>query len=102
MISVSIGGMSVPVEKAGEGWINQMIVEARKNGASICIRVSVNVPGAQVGLSTPGCGGGGGGGRMPNDTERRIIEDWNRRGLGQGNIHPGELRAFLNELARLT
>ena len=102
MITVSIAGMSVPVEKAGEGWINQMIAEGRKSGAPMCIRVSVNVPGAQVALSTPGCGSGGGGGRTPNDTERRIIEAWNRRGLGQGNIHSGELRAFLNELGRLT
>src|SRR5688500_1333039 len=102
MITVSIGGMSVPVEKAGEGWINQMIAEARKSGSSLCVQVSVNVPGAQVGPATPGCGGGGGGGRRPNDLERRIIEAWHRRGLGQANIHPGELRAFLNELARLT
>ena len=102
MINVSIGGMTVPVEKASEGWINQMIVEARKRGASLCIQVGINIPGIQVSLATPGCGGFGGGGRQANGAEQRIIDAWNRRGLSSGDITPGALRAFLNDLARLT
>ncbi|MFN2397824.1 MAG: hypothetical protein ABR543_04160 [Gemmatimonadaceae bacterium] len=101
MITVSIAGMSVPFEKASEGWINQMIADARKRGVSLCIRVSINVPAARILLSTPGCGGGGGGSRPPNETEHRIFEAWNRRGLGQGTFTPGDLRAFLQDLGRL-
>lgn len=102
MINVSIGGMSVAIEKASDGWINQMIVDARKRGVSLCVQVSINLPSVQLGLSTPACAGGGGGSRPPNQVERRIIEAWNRRGLGVGEFTPGDLRAFLNELARLT
>jgi hypothetical protein len=86
MITVSIGGMSVPVEKAREGWINQMIAEARRRGVALCIQVSVQVPTAHVTVITPACGGGGGGGWTPNATERRIVDAWNRRGLGTGKL----------------
>lgn len=102
MISVAIGGMSVPLEKTSEGWVNQMVADARRRGVALCVQVSVNEPGAQLTLSTPGCGGGGGGGRQLNDLERRIVDAWRRRGLGNGQFSPGEFRAFLNELARLT
>jgi hypothetical protein len=81
MISVSIGGMSVALDKAGEGWITQMLTEARKGGSTPCVRVTIDVSGAKVGLATPGRGGGGGS-RLPNDLERRILDAWNRRGLG--------------------
>jgi hypothetical protein len=101
VVTVSIGGMSVAVEKASEGWVNQMIAEARKRGMPLCIQVSVHTPEAQVVLSTPGCGAGGGSGRAPNDSERRIFDAWNRRGLGRGDFTPGDLRAFLNDLSRL-
>ena len=102
MITISIGGMSVPVDKAGEGWINQMIVDARKRGVPVCVSVSIDEPGAQFSLSTPGCSRGGGGGRPPTPKESRIIDAWNRRGLNQPDIHPGDLRAFLGDLGRLT
>lgn len=100
MITVSIGGMRVQVEKASDGWVNQMIADARKRGVALCVQVHVDVPGANVRLTTPGCSGSGGG-RQPNTTERRIIDAWNHRGLGSGQFTPGDLRAFLNELARL-
>jgi hypothetical protein len=101
MINVTIGGMTVPAEKASEGWVNQMIVEARKQGAQPCVRVNVDTPDAQLALSPPGCGGGFGGGRLPNQREKRILDAWNRRGMATGQFSPGEFRAFLNDLARL-
>jgi len=101
MITVTIGEMSVVPEKASEGWINQMFEDARKRGVPLCVQVSVNVPEAQVTLASQGCGGGGGGSRPPNDRERRIIDAWRRRGLSGDALRPGELRSFLNELARL-
>jgi hypothetical protein len=101
MITISIGGMTVSAEKAGEGWLNQMIIDARKRGVPLCVQVNIDVPTAQLSLSTPGCGRTGGGVRPPTATESRIIEEWNRRGLNQPEIHPGELRAFLSDLGRL-
>lgn len=102
MISIAIGGMSVPLEKASEGWINQMIADARKRGVPACVQVVINDPAAAMTLATPGCGGAGGGGRQPNVLELRILEAWRRRGLASGSFAPGELIAFLRELARLT
>ena len=102
MVTVSINGMSVPADNASQGWINQMLVEANKRGAPPCIQVSVHVEGAQLNLATPGCGSSGGGGRPPNERERRIIDAWRKRGFGEGRINPGDLRAFLQDLARLT
>lgn len=101
MITIAIGGMSVPVEKASEGWINQMLAEARKQGVPACVQVMISDPAAAMTLATPGCGGGGGGGRRPNSLEQRILDAWQRRGLGSGRFAPGELIAFLRELARL-
>lgn len=101
MITVSIGGISVPIEKAGEGWINQMIQDARKRGVPLCVQVRVQIPGVDIALSSPGCGNVGGGGRPPNETERKIFDAWNRRGLSEPEFHPGSVRAFLNDLARL-
>jgi hypothetical protein len=102
MISVVIGGMSVPQEKASEGWVNQMIADARRRGVTLCVQVSINEPGVQLLLSAPsGCGGGGGAGRQANDRERRIIDQWHRRGLNDGQFSPGQLRAFLNDITRL-
>lgn len=101
MITVAIGGMSVPVDKASEGWINQMVEEARKRNLALCIRVSVQTPEANVSLATPGCGQGGGGGRAPNRKEQQIFEAWRRRGLEQGTVHPGDLRAFLADVGRI-
>ena len=102
MITVTIGGMSVPLDKAGEGWVNQMIEDSRKRGVPLCVQVAVSLPGIQLALSTPGCGGSLGGSRQATPTEARIIDAWNRHGLGAGTFAPGDLRAFLNDLARLT
>jgi hypothetical protein len=101
MITVSIGGMDLPLEKTNEGWINQMIAEARKHGNAPCVRVRVKVPGADIALATPGCSSGGGG-RAPNALEGKIRDAWQKRGLQTGQFSPGELRAFLNGLVHLT
>lgn len=102
MITVTIGGMTIPVEQVSEGWINQMISESRRRHTSLCIQVSVQVASAQMTLSTPGCGGGVGGSRPPNPTEQRIFDAWKRKGLHNGDFNPGDFRSFLSELARLT
>jgi hypothetical protein len=62
MIEVTIGGTTVAAEQAGEGWVNRMIVEARRGGGTMpCVRVTVQASDLQIGLITPGCGGGTGG-----------------------------------------
>jgi hypothetical protein len=101
MVTVTIGGMSVPATNAGEGWVNQMISETRKRHESVCVQVSVNEPGVQLMLATPACGSSGGGVRLPNERERRIIDAWARRRLNEASFSPGDVGAFINDLARL-
>lgn len=102
MITVAIGGMSFPLAQVSEGWINQMITEARKRSIPLCVQVNIQVQGvAQMTLSTPGCGAGGPGGRPPNPTEARLFESWRKKGLQEGQFTPGDLRSFLAELGRL-
>ena len=102
MINISIGGSTFPLEKVNEGWVNQMVAESRRLNHPLCVRVDVEEPGARVALATPGCAGGTGGGRPPNALEQRIVDEWIRRGLQTGEFSPGQLQAFLRELARLT
>ena len=101
MVTVTINGMSVPAERVSEGWVNQMIAESHRRHTALCLQVSIDDPSAQILFSTPGCGGAGRGTNTWNDKERRIIEGWNRRGLGGAVISPGDLRAFLNDVSRL-
>ena len=101
MIMVRIAGMAVDGRQASEGWINQMIVESRRQGSALCVQVEIQQPPVvQMVLTTPGYGGGGGGGRLPNELERKLFDAWNRRGLGTGEFSAGQLRAFLNEAER--
>ena len=102
MINISIGGATFPIERVSEGWVNQMVAEARRLHQPLCVRVDVQEPDVHVILTTPGCSGGGGGGRAPNKKERRILDEWVRRGMQSGEFSPGQLQAFLRELARLT
>jgi hypothetical protein len=93
--------MAVDGRQASEGWLNQMIAEARRQGTSLCVRVEIQQPPVHIVLATAGCGGSGGGGRPPNDAERRLFEAWRKRGLSTGEFSPGQLRAFLNDIERI-
>ena len=44
MINISIGGMSVPIEKASEAWINQMLQEARKRDCRCALKSTCKYP----------------------------------------------------------
>ena len=99
MISITIGGMSVPADQASDAWIAQMLAEQQKRQVPACVRVSVQAPGVQVSLATPACGGSGGG-RQANEREQPIIAAWLRSGLQEGRVTPHEIRAFLRDVAR--
>lgn len=99
MVTITIGGMSVPAEQASDAWIAQMLGEQQRRHVPACVQVSVQAPGIQVALATPACGGLGGG-RQANERERPIIEAWLRSGLQQGRVTPHEVRSFLRDVAR--
>jgi hypothetical protein len=87
-------------DDAEEGWITQQIIGRRGAGERVCVTVGIHTSDVNAGLSTPGCAFGGGS-RQPNDDEARIIDLWDRRGLNDPNFAPGNLIAFLHQLARL-
>jgi hypothetical protein len=100
MISIRIGGEVKNFADASESWINPQIQQQRHAGQNVCVQVTINIPGLNVSLATPGCSGGGGGGRAPNDTEREVLELWHKRGLDETSFTGGNLVAFLKQLKR--
>jgi hypothetical protein len=101
VVTVTIAGMSFPLDKVSDSWVSQMLAEARKQHQAVCVRVHIDEPGAQLTLATSACSGLGGGSRRANPLEERIIAEWQRRELQQGDFPPGKLHAFLHELPRL-
>ena len=101
MVTVTINGTTVPADRANEGWVNQMLADARSRGVAPCVQINVSEPTAQIFFATPGCPRGPAGTKQWTPTELRLIDVWTRRGLGSGQFSPGELRAFLNEVQRL-
>lgn len=103
MLTVRIAGQERQwddPDDAEESWITQQITGQRAAGERVCVTVGIRTSYVHVGLSTPGCAFGGGG-RRPKDDEARIIDLWERRGLNDPNFAPGNLIAFLHQLARL-
>lgn len=100
-VTVRIGDETRNLEAAGESWINDQLNRRRKDGQNVCVQVNVNSGGAQVVLTTPGCGGGGGGGRQANAHELDIIELWSKLHLNEAGFSGGNLVAFLKQLRRL-
>lgn len=103
MITVRIAGQERQwddPDDAEEGWVTQQITRRRADGHQVCATVGIKTSYVNVGLSTPGCALGGGG-RRPTTDEARIIDLWAQRGLNDSNFSPGNLIAFLRQLARL-
>lgn len=101
MIEVTIAGTTVPFEQASEGWINRMMVASLSRSAQPCVRVTIEISGANFSLSTAGCGGGGVSNWQPNAKEREIIDAWEAQHLGSTHVTPGAVIAFLHKLRRL-
>jgi hypothetical protein len=101
MITITIAGTSMSLERITDDWLTHMLGEAHGHTSSPCVRVDVSTPDVQLSLTSIGCGSGGAG-RQPNHREQRILDSWNYRGLGTGELSLAELRAFLHELRRLT
>jgi hypothetical protein len=101
MITIRIGNETKNFSDYTESWINQQIQRQQHHGQNVCVQVTINVPGLDLPLSTPGCGGGrGGGGRLANEKEREVLDLWHKLGLDQATCTIGNLIAFLKQLKR--
>jgi len=96
-VTVQIGAEVRDLASATESWINDQLRRREREGASICVIVTVKTSGVDLALRTPSCGGGVGG-RQANAKELEIIELWNRRHLNSNDFTGGNLIAFLKQL----
>jgi hypothetical protein len=103
MSTIKIGNDERELRDADPQWIAQEIKGRRKDGQAVCVTVRIDEPGATLSLCTPACrmSVGGGGGRAPNAREAAIFELWNKRGLNDGEVEPGEVIAFVQQVLRL-
>lgn len=104
MINLKIGAMERHFESIIDvdgHWINQQINGLRKDGHSICVRISINESKANLTLATADCASANGGGRPPNECEEEIFSLWNRLGLNDKEFQLGKIIAFLKQVRRI-
>jgi len=104
MIRVSVGEAERQFsnfQSIDERWITQAIRKRKTDGRSPCVRVKINHGGLNVTLSSGACdSAGGGGGREPKRKEAHVFELWEKRGLNEQRVEPGELVAFLKQVRK--
>ena len=99
MIEIDINGQKYDFPDVNEGFINEQIRRRQKDGLPVCIRIHINQNGIDLSLSCGECGGGGAGGvRKPTIAGQEIFNLWKKFGCGGGEINPGKLIAFLNQI----
>jgi hypothetical protein len=98
MIRVKINGAERALNDADPNWINEQINRRRKDGAAVCVRITIDCPPLNMALASAGCGNSGGGGRPPNVEEKEIFHLWRKRHLDRDDFTGGNLVAFLKQL----
>ncbi len=98
MIEIDINGQKYSASEINKGFLNEQICRRQDDGLPVCIRIHIDQNGIDISLSCGECGGGGGGGRSPTSAEQEIFDLWNKLGCGGGEINPGKLIAFLNQV----
>ena len=107
MVTVKIGASERQFERVDrieENWINQQINGLKKDGHSVCVRVTIREGAVNLSLTTPDCPASGGGGyRRPlNTEENNVSEFWNNLGLNSSGFQSGKLIAFFKQIRRIT
>jgi len=106
MLTVQISNSSREFENIrdiDEGWINQQINRRRRDGLTVCVRISIrnDTPDVNLGLATAGCGAAGRGGRPPNPYESKIFDLWDQLGLSKSDFPSEVVVAFLKQLRKI-
>lgn len=98
MITVSIGQDSRSGSEISESWINRQINRRLRDGARVCVSVSVKEGDLDMRLRTLDCPRSAGAGRSPNSHERRVFDLWQKLHLQDGEVRGGNLVAFLKQM----
>lgn len=83
-----------------EQWITEQINRRRRDGLTVCVRVSVQEDPVNIRLSSAGCSGRRASARFSPE-EQNIIELWRRNHLDQPEFDGGNVIAFLKQLHRV-
>lgn len=98
MIEIEINGQKYNASEVTPGFLNEQIRRRHSDGMSVCIRIRINKSNVDIALSCGECGGGAGGGRQLTNEEREIFDLWSKFGCNGGQLNPGKLVAFINQI----
>lgn len=101
MITVSIGQESRSGSDITESWINQQVTRRLRDGARVCVTVTVKNRDLDMIMRTTDCPTPRGPGRAPNGYERRVFDLWEKLNLQIGELRGGKLVAFLKQMGEL-
>jgi hypothetical protein len=104
MISIQIGNYSREYNSTRdieESWILHQIIEQRKAGINVSVRIRIHQSPLNIALATPNATSGGGGGGQANAAELTAFNLWNECGLNSNNFDAGWVIEFLKRVAKL-
>ena len=98
MLTVWINGQER--EGIDEGWIANRVQGLRRDGETVCVRVTAKGDDADIAVSAGICPAGSPGGRRPTRREQQLFEMWDGCGLRSSEFPPGQLIQCLKRLDR--
>ncbi|NJD28343.1 MAG: hypothetical protein FIA92_08600 [Chloroflexi bacterium] len=99
MISVWINGEQR--DGIDEGWIIRRVQGLRRDGETVCVRVTAKGDGVDIAVTAGSCGSGTGGVRQPNSREARLFQLWDACGANSAaDFPPGQLIQCVKRLER--
>ncbi len=99
MISVWINGEQR--DGIDEGWIARRVQGLRRDGETVCVRVTVKADGVDILVTAGSCAPSVGGARRANPRETQLFRLWDACGVkSAGEFPPGQLIQCLRRLER--
>lgn len=100
MVRVQIEGEERSFEQLDDNWITSQIVNRRKEGLEVCVRVYIDSGNICMVLSTPGCHSSAEGKSRPySECEMPLSDLWEELGLRRPDYSPRAVLRFLKRIA---
>jgi hypothetical protein len=98
MLTIKINGEARkwPAE-ADEKWVTQRINGLHRDGVPVCVQVTVDA--VNLTFQTRLCSAGGGSGGSLSRDQLQVLELWRRLHLDDMEVSPGNVVAFLKQVA---